>query len=310
MKKGVVMKKLISVLLCLMPVSLPAAEGLPGPLVDGEWLVNNRESVLVLDTRKEIETFAEGHISGAILVDVKSYRIEREIDGKTMTRMRPDPASFQKFMRAHGINDDSRVVITHRGETPGQVAGAARLYWHMKYYGFQQVALLDGGNPAWVEALEDLVSGATMVAPGNYRVGDENTQIVATMQQVRAALDDDAVTLVDTRELRYYVGLEKKDYVYAHGHIPGSRNLPYQFLTPMKGGTGFLDRNKYLEMLQSLRIDLDDSLVFYCNSGYEASSAWFVLHEILGKKDVRIYDGSLHQWTQYEANPMTTRLTQ
>jgi len=304
------MKKLLWLgLLGLLSGPLRADE-LPGPLVNGEWLVNNRDGLMVLDVRKETGTFAEGHIPGAILVDVNRIRIEREIDGKTLTRMRPDPASFQQFMRAHGINDDSRIVITHRGEAPGHVAGAARLYWHMKYYGFDQVALLDGGNPAWVEALEDLVPADTMVAPGNYRVGKENSDIVATMQQVQAALGDDGVTLVDTRELRYHIGLEKKDYVYARGHIPGSRNLPYKFLNPMKGGTAYFDRETYLALLDSLRIDLDDSLIFYCNSAYECSSNWFVLHEIVGKKDVRIYDGSLHQWTQYESNPMTTRLTE
>ena len=62
-------------------------------------------------------------------------------------------------------------------------------------------------------------------------------------------------------------------------------------------------------ILDSLRIDMDDSLILYCNSAYECASDWFVLHEILGKQDVRVYDGSLHQWTQYESNPMTTRLS-
>ncbi len=304
------MNKLLLFLLSgLIGEALLAAEGLPGPLVNGEWLVNNRESVMVLDVRKETETFAQGHIPGSVLVDVNLIRIDREIGGKTLTRMRPDAASFQKFMRAHGVNNNSLLVLSHRGENPGHVAGAARLYWHMKYYGFDRVALLDGGNPAWVEALEDLVTESTMVAPGNYPVGNEDTDIVATMQQVREALGNDKVTLIDTRELRYHVGLEMKDYVYARGHISGSRNLPYNFLNPLKENTRYFDRQTYLDLLDALRIDFDDSLILYCNSAYECSSNWFVLHEILGKQDVRIYDGSLHQWTQYESNPMTTRLT-
>lgn len=303
------MKYVVAFLLSLLGGPSFADDDLPGPLVNGEWLVDNRDDLLVLDVRKETGTFAEGHIPGAFLVDVNRIRIDREIDGKTLTRMRPDSASFQKFMRAHGVNNDSRIVITHRGETPGHVAGAARLFWQMKYFGFEQVALLDGGNPAWVEALEDLVQADSMAAPGNYRVDEDNQDIVATMQQVRAALGDDSVTLIDTRELRYHIGLEKKDYVYARGHIPGSRNLPYKFLNPAKESMRYFDRDTYLAMLESLRIDIDDSLILYCNSAFECSSNWFVLHEIVGKKNVRIYDGSLHQWTQYESNPMTTRLS-
>ena len=141
-------------MLILLVVCMPlSADELPGPLVNGEWLVSNLEKVLVLDVRKETKTFAEGHIPGAILVDVNLIRIERRISDKNMTRMRPDAASFEQFMRAHGVDNDSLVVLTHRGEKPGHVTGAARLYWHMKYYGFEQVALLDGGNPNWVEAL-------------------------------------------------------------------------------------------------------------------------------------------------------------
>lgn len=303
------MKYFILLLLLSQPGGMPFAAELPGPLVGGEWLANNRDSVLVLDARKETTSFADGHIPGAVLVDVNKIRIDRKIDGKTLTRMRPDAASFEQFMRAHGVDNDSLVVLTHRGETPGQVAGAARLYWHMKYYGFERVALLDGGNRSWVEALEDLVSESGPVNAGDYRVGAENPEILATMNQVRHALGNDAVTLVDTRELRYHVGLDKKDYVYAYGHIPGSRSLPYKFLNPAKGSTRYLDRDIYVSLLDSLRIDIDDSLILYCNSAYECSSNWFVLHEILGKPDVRIYDGSLHQWTQYESNPMTARLS-
>ncbi len=301
-------KLLLLVMLGLLYGSRLAAGELPGPLVKGEWLANNIDEVVVLDVRKNTRSFADGHIPGAILVDVKAIRIEREINDRDITRMRPDPASFEKFMRAHGINSDSIVVLTHRGKTSGQVTGAARLYWHMKYFGFDRVALLDGGNPSWVAALEDLVTGVDTFTPGNYVVGDEKPEMVATMEQVRAAMQDDAVTLIDTRELRYHVGLEKKDYVYARGHIPGSRNMPYKFLNPVKGSNRYFDRETYLGLLDSLRIDTGDSLILYCNSGYEASSAWFVLREILGKQDVKLYDGSLHQWTQYETNPMTTRL--
>ena len=302
-------KLLLMVMLGLFYGSRLAAVEFPGPLVKGEWLANNIDEVVILDVRKNIKSFADGHIPGAILVDVKEIRIEREINDRDMTRMRPDPARFEKFMRAHGINSDSMVVLTHHGKTSGQVTGAARLYWQMRYFGFDRVALLDGGNPSWVAALEDLVTEVGAITPGNYVVGDEKPDMVATMEQVRAALQDDAVTLIDTRELRYHVGLEKKDYVYAPGHIPGSRNMPYKFLNPVKGSNRYFDRESYLSLLDSLRIDTGDSLILYCNSGYEASSAWFVLREIVGKQDVKVYDGSLHQWTQYETNPMTTRLT-
>jgi thiosulfate/3-mercaptopyruvate sulfurtransferase len=292
----------------LSTLSIARAE-IPQPLVDTQWLAENQASVIILDARKETGTFADGHISGAILVDVTTIRVERKINSKTLINMRPDAAGFQRFMRAHGINNDSVVVITHPGDKTGQVAGAARLYWHFKYYGFDQVALLDGGNRAWTTELEDLVTDVEPIVAGDYQVGSERPELLATMEQVQQALADDAITLVDTRDFRYHIGLEKKDYVFAYGHIPGSRTLPYKFLNPAKGSTRYLDHDTLVKLLDSLRIDMDDSLIMYCNSAYECASDWFVLHEILGKQDVRVYDGSLHQWTQYESNPMTTRLS-
>lgn len=300
-------KLLLPGLLGLLGGPLQAA-GIPGPLVDGEWLAENRDAVVVLDVRKEIAGFAEGHIPDAVPVDVNTIRIEREIDGKKMTRMRPDPASFEQFMRDHGVDSDSTVVISHPGDRPGQVAGAARLYWQLRFYGFDNVALLDGGNHAWTDALEDLVAGDVVVQPGNYRVGPERAEILATMVQVRAALGNDSVSLIDTRDLRQHIGLKKKDYVFAYGHIPGSEHMPYKFLHPEKGAMRFLEPEAYTDLLYRLGIDAEDGFILYCNSAYEASSTWFVLHELLGMKNVRLYDGSLHQWTQYADNPMTTRL--
>jgi len=123
------MNKVLLLLLLgvLSTLSIARAE-IPQPLVDTQWLAENQASVIILDARKETGTFIDGHISGAALVDVTTIRAEREINGKTLINMRPDATSFQRFMRAHGVNKDSVVVITHPGDKPGQVAGAARLY--------------------------------------------------------------------------------------------------------------------------------------------------------------------------------------
>lgn len=300
----------ISFIIFISMTSAAKADFFPSPLISAEWLVDHIDDVLVLDTRKELDTFSKlGHIENAILVDVGEIRVNREIDGKKLTRMRHDNKSFQAFMRSHGVDNESKLVITHRGKSAGQVAGAARLYWQLKYYGFKEVALLDGGNAAWVAALEDLTEEATEAKTGKYDVGTEHPEILATMQQVKESLKDDSIDLVDTRGLRYHIGVDKKDYVFANGHIPNSKILPYKFLNPAKGVAVYYPKDKLKRIIEALDIDLNVNLIFFCNSAFECSSVWFVLHEILGKKDVRIYDGSLHQWTQYKSNPMTTSLT-
>lgn len=285
-----------------------AANFFPHPLIQADWLAQNlSDDVVILDTRKELETFTqEGHIENAVLVDVKKIRLARTIDGKEITRMRPAKADFEAFMQQHGVNTNSKIVITHRGQTPGQVAGAARLYWHMKTYHVADVALLDGGNAAWVAALEELVTETTPVTKGNYQVTSENTALIADMQQVQQALKQKDTVLIDTRGLRYHIGVDKKSYVYAYGHIPTSKVVPYKVLNPLKGMAVYWPKEKLSQIMHDLNIELDKGKILYCNSAYECSSVWFVLSEILGSKNTRIFDGSLHQWTQYPENPMTT----
>jgi len=292
--------------LCLASSALWA---LPGPLVSADWLAENRDSVLVLDVRKDLDSFEkEGHIEDAILVDVNQVRVTRVIDGKELTRMRPTAEQFTLFMQRHGVNQNSSVVLTHRGATPGQVAGAARLYWQMRLFGHENVALLDGGNRAWESALEDLISEVSTISPGNFEAKAENSAWLATEAEVLAALSDNNIQPVDTRDLRYHIGIDKRSYVYAYGHLPGSNLMPYELLHPEKGTAFYYAPEKLKTIMQALGIDPEGPMVFYCNSAFECSSVWFVTHELLGNREARIYDGSLHQWTQNPDNPMTTRL--
>ena len=283
----------------------------PSSVIDTDWLSENLNGIVLLDVRKDLKSFSEqGHILGAKLVDTKKVRVSRMIDGVELTRMRPDQAQFERFMSAHGVSNDSVVVITHQGQTPGDVAGAARLFWQMKYYNFQQVALLNGGNAAWTASMEDLTTNASTASLGRLtQMNSVNDEILATIQEVKLAILDPGVQLVDTRSLRFHVGLDSRSYVYDLGHIPSSKVFPYKFLHPVKGVMVFPTKQQIKARFNALNIDLDAGVILYCNSAYECSSVWVALHEIYGNQNVQVYDGSLHQWTKDPANPMTINLT-
>ena len=282
---------------------------LPSPLVDTDWLSENLQNITVLDVRKDLDSITkEGHIAGAILVNAKKIRTTRMISGIELTRMRPTPSEFETLMSEHGVSNNSIVVITHQGITPGDVAGAARLYWQMKYYGIDQVAMLDGGNAQWLANMEELTVEPVKTFQGDFRVTTEKSDILATLELVKDSIDSDQVTLIDTRSLRFHIGLEKRSYVYDYGHIPSSRLFPYKFLHPSKGAMIFPTKQQIKARFDALKINPDGAAILYCNSAYECSSVWFSLHEIYGNQNVRIYDGSLHQWTKDFNRPMTTIL--
>lgn len=285
---------------------------IPSPLVNADWVSENSEDLVILDVRKDLDSFSkQGHIPGANLVNTKDIRSTRTINDVELTRMRPAQADFERFMSAHGVSNNSIVLITHQGKTPGDVAGAARLYWQMKYYGFSQVAMLDGGNAAWTASMEELTKESTKVKSTQFNFeGDANNKILATIEAVKLAILDPQVQLVDTRSLRFHVGLERRDYVYDLGHIPSSKVFPYKFLHPLKGVMVFPTKAQIKTRFQALNINPNAPIILYCNSAYECSSVWFSLHEIYGNHMVQVYDGSLHQWTKNPDNPMTINLAQ
>ena len=288
-----------------------AAPALPGVLVDVDWLVENIDDVKILDVRKDLDNFIrEGHIQGAVLVDTEKVRVTRTINGREVTRLIPARNNFDAFMAKHGISNGDVIVITDEGKTAGDVAGAARLYWHLKVYGYDKVALLDGGNRAWVDAHEDLSTDMVSAEAGAFKTTGGDSSILSTTADVEAVLKNKSATLVDTRSLRQHIGLAQKSYVYAPGHIPGSKLLPYKFVTPEKGSKKFLPIAKVKQTLESLGIDPMGKLILYCNSAYECSSVWLVLHELMGNTKVSVYDGALHEWTMDKTHPMTTMLGQ
>ena len=246
-----------------IPLAFAGAK-LPGPLVNAEWLAENLSDVVVLDVRKQLESFTdEGHISSAVLVNSKKVRVKRTIDGVELTRMMPAAEPFAKFMADHGVSNDSTVVITHRGETPGQVAGAARLYWQLRYYGFDSVALLDGGNKSWVESLEEIVPEIVPVKQGKFSTKTERTEILATTADVENALAKNNITLIDTRPMRYHIGRDKRDYVFAYGHIPGSRSFNYKFLNPEKGISLYSPVDKVEKAFKAMLINPSVPAILY-----------------------------------------------
>ncbi|MCK4742863.1 MAG: sulfurtransferase [Sulfuriflexus sp.] len=308
--------------LLLFNLSLQAAT-LPGPVVDSAWLAKNLDKVVILDARKDIKSFTAkpaykknkktgklklarvgGHIKGAQLVNYKKVRAKREIDGKTVTRMLPVKADFEKLMQAAGLSKNSAVVIVSKGQSGGDITIATRLYWQLKYYGHTDMAILDGGMAQWLKDAHKVNTKPAKASKGNWVATAENKSILATSDDVAKAVKDKSVQLVDTRVLSQYLGTYKKSYVYAKGHVPTAKVFPVELLTYPSSPAKFTPSDDLAALAREFGIDTKKPAITYCNSGHLASGAWFVMSEVLGNKQAKLYDGSMHQWT-LEKRPTT-----
>jgi len=296
-----------------------SATDLPGPIVTTEWLAANLQNVQIVDVRSNTNSFIAppefetdtktgkkslqtvgGHIPGAKLIDTKNVRTERQIGELKVKYMIPEKAAWEKFVRAAGINADKPIVLVPVGQETADVDDALRVYWQFKVYGENNVAVLDGGMAQWlIESRSFDQSPAQTNTAGSWLAKDDlSNQYLASSDDVAQATADKSTTIIDARDLKSYLGLSKRDYVFAFGHIPGAKLFPGELMTKTaSGAVKFYSAKTYHALMAAQGIDNSKQVISYCNSGHLASGPWFVASQVLGNKSARLYDGSMHEWT-------------
>lgn len=315
--------KLCTLATLLLASGILSATTLPGPLVDAAWLEKNLTKVTILDVRNDIKSFTTaptytrdmktgqqrlvrigGHIPGALITSYRHVRRARPINGNRVLHMLPDQKDFEYFMQLVGLNKDSTVVIVSKGESTGDMTMATRLYWQLKYYGQDNLAILDGGMAGWLMDKREISTDGKRPLQGNWKITTERHALLATSDEVAAAVKTGSAQLVDTRSLALYLGTYKKSYVGSKGHIPGAKPFPNEMLTEPSAPATFTPLKTLSALATELKIDTDKDIITYCNSGHLASGSWFIFSELMGNKNVKLYDGSMHQWT-LENRPVT-----
>ena len=291
---------------CLLSGQALAGISLPGPLVETDWVASNLDNVVVLDVQKTVKP-GMSHIKGAVLVPWKRVRGAKNEDGMDLIKMLPSKESFSKLMQDTGVNNDSTVIITSSAMDTSSTYLGTRLYWQLKYYGHDEVALLNGGNAKWAAEKRPMSTDAPNIAKGNFSSKTERSELLATTGEVEKAMAAGKAQLIDARSEDQYLGMfYKKKYVYGAGHLPGAKSANGDiFLSHGKIKT-FHAPETIDKALQAKGIDPMGDSINFCNSGHLASGLWFIQYELLGNKQAKLYDGSMHAWTKDKNRPVVT----
>jgi thiosulfate/3-mercaptopyruvate sulfurtransferase len=317
--------------------SQAASVQVPGPLVETDWLQENLKGVVLLDVREDAESFQKraksgsgpaglqtcgamskekaplvvsGHIPGATLVPWKEVVGKRKEGKVELKGMLPSKQAFEELMQKSGVNDNSAVVITSEGQDPKQVLHTTRLYWTLKYFGHDNVAVLNGGTAQWTKEKRKIEYGKSRPERGNFAASTERSELLAGTDDVLNAMNTGTRQLLDVRGQDQYLGLTYHPEFAkpeAKGHIPGAKNYPITLLVNSAGPVAtFYSSKDVLEVSKLLGIDFGKPTITYCNSGAMASLGWFIMHELLGNEKVSLYDGSVHAWSMDSNRPLVT----
>ena len=235
-------------------------------------------------------SYDAGHIPSAGFADLKGNLCEGNSPVEFAV---PTPEQFCAAMGALGVGDDSRVVLYDAGIS----AWAARVWWMLRWVGFDRAALLDGGLKAWTNEARPLSTGPAD-RPAKTLTPAPRPELIADQDEVRDAIDDDNVRLIDALPEYLYQG---EQTVYGRpGHIPGAINIPLFNL---------MDETGHFQPLDTLAAmhqgDHNARNITYCGGGIAASANAFVMTR-LGYNNVAVYTASLQEWSADTANPMVS----
>jgi thiosulfate/3-mercaptopyruvate sulfurtransferase len=287
--------------------AFPARADSVTPLVSTGWVKQHLQDVFVLDIRSAIdgggtEAYRTAHIPGAIHSDYDKagWRVTRH----DVPFMLPTQAELEKLIGELGIDEDTHVVVVPAGVSYTDFGAAARIYWTLKVAGLSRVSILDGGEAAWTADGNATESGPSRPSPRIF-TATLNKALLAENGDVGQIEQTGGATLIDARPASFFAGKVRAPAAKAYGHIPGAVNVD---------SATFYDSNsnrlKSHDQLAAIAAMLPAGpAVTYCNTGHWAATDWFVLSELLGRTDVRLYYGSMVDWTSDATRPLASART-
>ncbi len=259
-------------------------------LVSTDWVEKNLNTpgLVFVEVDEDTTAYDGGHLPGAVKINWKTELQD------PVRRDFVDQAGLEKLLSAKGISNDDTVIL-YGGNNNWFAAYA---YWYFKLYGHQAVQLMDGGRKKWELDGRALTTDETDRPATSYTAKPQDASIRAKRDEVLAAIGNQ--NLVDVRSPDEFSG---KLLAPAHlpqeqaqrgGHIPTAINVPWS-KAANEDGT-FKSDSELAELYGGAGLDESKDTIAYCRIGERSSHTWFVLKELLGKENVKNYDGS---WTEY-----------
>ncbi|MEX0845018.1 MAG: sulfurtransferase [Balneolaceae bacterium] len=263
----------------------------PETLVTTDWAAEhlNDEGIRLVEVDVNTKSYDSGHIPGAAGWNWKTQlqdQLRRTIASKD---------DFEQLLQKSGIDNDTTIVLY--GDNNNWFAAWA--YWLLKYYGHEDVRILDGGRLKWEAEDRDLTTDVPEFETKDYTISEIKEEYRAYRDDILPKLNSDGFGLVDVRSPDEFTGKilappGLNELSQRPGHIPGASNIPWSKAVNEDGT--FKTKEELEELYANEGITPDKEIIAYCRIGERSAHSWFVLNELLEFPNVRNYDGSWTEW--------------
>ena len=273
----------------------------PEVLVDTNWAVAHLNDAMVRIAEVDYDptsNYNQGHVPNSILIDWK-----KDINDPVRRDILSREAAEDLLSRI-GVSENTTLALY--GDFNNWFAAFA--FWVFKYYGVKDVRIINGGRKKWIEEDKPLNKEVPSFARTSYKVARPDESIRVYLDDVKKALHNSRIGLVDVRGPKEFSGeiLAPPEYPTEHaqrgGHIPGAQNIPWA--QAVKEDGTFKSVEELENLYRPKGITKDKEIITYCRIGERSSHSWFVLKYLLGYPDVRNYDGSWTEWGNLVRTPI------
>lgn len=240
------------------------------------------------------EDWVRSHIPGSAYADLLDDLSDHN---SPLPVMMPPAEQFASAMSRYGVGEGTTVVLY---DTDGGI-WAARVWWMLRFFGFDDASVLNGGFVKWTAEGRPVSAEPPRYPPGNF-IARPRPGLIAAKHDVVAALGNRTTCLVNALSADEHAGRVTR--VARPGHIPGSVNVPAQSLLDPQTNA-LRPAVELREVFERAGVLGRDRVITYCGGGIAAAGDAFVL-ALLGVQNVALYDGSLVEWSQDAALPLET----
>lgn len=287
----------LATLVAFAALAVQAAPAVPPLLSTAELQARLAQPELRIIDIRSPKDFDAKHIPGALSAPYGSWRGPASNPGEL-----PDLARLARLVQRLGLTPATHVVVTYSGEDATDFGAAARVYWTLKVLGLQRLSILNGGMEAWAEAglpQDDM----PLAVPASTYVPTFDTSLIATREELQGRLATGSGTpaagarLLDARPSPFFNGQTRHAASLVPGTLKGAVNLEYtRWFAP--DSALMLPADEVKRLAEAAPGAGDADAVSFCNTGHWAAINWFALSELAGRKGVRMYPGSMVEWSQ------------